>query len=413
MVGGSPSPTAPANGFTYSQPRVRLEWDPVPGAVQYKVETSASAGFSSLIEDRTTVMTAWSTAASYPNGTIYWRVRALDAQGNVLGTSSTRNYILDQTRPTATITSVTPGVASVLVQWTATPGGASGPITSFRVTPFVGSTEGTSVVVGGSLRQVRVTGLVNGTAYRFRVTPSDANGVGVPSALSSSVTPRNIAPFTSVDRFIDRQYRDFLNRPPSSSELSTWRTRLQGGWSAQQLISSLWNSAAHQDIMPAIARLYSAYYLRIPDFSGLMYWANDRMRGNPPVSLPYVSNFFANSAEFKSLYGNLTNRQFVELIYENILGRPGEQSGVDFWTGQLNSGTRTRGWVMVGFSNSNEYKTRFGPEIDSALIYLEMLRRAPNTSERDAMAARFRAGDTFEEIVIDVLATAEYAARGI
>ena len=71
----------------------------MPNAVQYKVETSASAGFSSLIEDRTTVMTAWSTAASYPNGTIYWRVRALDAQGNVLGTSSTRNYILDQTRP--------------------------------------------------------------------------------------------------------------------------------------------------------------------------------------------------------------------------------------------------------------------------------------------------------------------------
>ena len=145
-----------------------------------------------------------------------------------------------------------------------------------------------------------MTGLVNGIAYRFRVTPSDANGVGVPSALSASVTPRNIAPFTSVDRFIDRQYRDFLNRPPSSSELSTWRTRLQGGWSAEQLISSLWNSAGprrrHAGHRPPLLGVLPPHpRLQRPDVLGQRPDA-----GQPAGSLPYVSNFFANSAEFKA-----------------------------------------------------------------------------------------------------------------
>ena len=53
-------------------------------------------------------------------------------------------------------------------------------------------------------------------------------------------------------------------------------------------------------------------------------------------------------------YGALSNRAFVELVYNNVLGRQGDGGGVAHWEGQLNGG-RDRGSVMVGFSESAEF----------------------------------------------------------
>jgi len=46
----------------------------------------------------------------------------------------------------------------------------------------------------------------------------------------------------------------------------------------------------------------------------------------------------------------------VELVYRNVLGRPGDPSGVTYWTGQLDAGKKGRGQVMIGFSESAEYQ---------------------------------------------------------
>lgn len=71
-----------------------------------------------------------------------------------------------------------------------------------------------------------------------------------------------------------------------------------------------------------------------------------------------MSDFFSISTEFQTRYGDVTNAQFVDLIYQNILGRPGEAAGRAFWLGELNSGARTRGNVMINFSESSEYVAR-------------------------------------------------------
>ena len=41
-------------------------------------------------------------------------------------------------------------------------------------------------------------------------------------------------------------------------------------------------------------------------------------------------------ASSRTRYGSLTNRQFVETVYLNVLGRPGDAGGnANYWTGQL------------------------------------------------------------------------------
>jgi hypothetical protein len=408
VVGGEPSPTGPANGTVFSRPRIRLEWEPVVGATSYRVETSASAGFGTLVENQVTVMTAWSLVKTYTNGTIYWRVRAIDAQGNVIGTSATRTFVHDLSRPTATITKGIAGPASALVQWTAQAGGASGPITSFVVTPYLGAVKGTPVTVGSAAREVRMTGLDNDKSYKFTVTPYDANGVGIESSQSASVTPRAVAPFTSIDRFIDRQFQDFYGRRPTGDELTQVRAQMQGGTSPQTVINSLWNNAAHANVMPQLTRLYSAFYVRIPDYGGLSFWAGERRKG---VTLASIATTFAKTPEFTALYGQVSNAGFVDLVYDNVLGRPASSGDRTYWTNELNAGRRTRGTLMIGFSEAAEYKTKFQHDINAALIYMEMLRRKPTTAERDTLSASLKGGQSLPATFVKFLALPEYANR--
>src|SRR5690606_427050 len=115
-----------------------------------------------------------------------------------------------------------------------------------------------------------------------------------------------------------------------------------------------------------------------PDRDGLVYWINRKRTG---TSINTISQAFATSKEFRTLYGTLSNRAFVERIYQNILGRPGEKAGVDYWTNELNAGRRNRGSVMLGFSESAEYKTSSAKFVNVSVIVTLMLRRAPTSSE--------------------------------
>ena len=84
----------------------------------------------------------------------------------------------------------TAGNASALVSWTAPVSGDS-PITSYTVTPFIGAAAQTATIVSGSppATSVTVSGLTNGTTYTFKVTASNAFGLGPASAPSNAVTP--------------------------------------------------------------------------------------------------------------------------------------------------------------------------------------------------------------------------------
>ena len=51
-------------------------------------------------------------------------------------------------------------------------------------------------------------------------------------------------------------------------------------------------------------------------------------------------------------YGELDNAGFVDLVYLNVLGRLPDDAGRSFWLDRLDTGSNTRGEVMIGFSES-------------------------------------------------------------
>ncbi len=162
--------------------------------------------------------------------------------------------------------------------------------------------------------------------------------------------------------FVDQVYQNVLGRSPDSGGRAFWVDRLASGTSRGEMMIGFSESPEFiesssidlydYDANGPIARLYQAYFLRRPDAGGLEYW------NSQGIALDAVSEAFAASDEFATLYGTLSNQAFVEQVYMNVMGRGPDEGGRTFWSSQLYSGMR-RGSVMLNFSESPEYVERF------------------------------------------------------
>ncbi len=75
-----------------------LEWQPKLGAKQYTVEIATNTDFSDIVDETTTDNPVYApnvTSGGYANGgTFYWRISAVDADGNTGNYTSTRAFWL-------------------------------------------------------------------------------------------------------------------------------------------------------------------------------------------------------------------------------------------------------------------------------------------------------------------------------
>ncbi|MEZ5341784.1 MAG: DUF4214 domain-containing protein [Acidimicrobiales bacterium] len=111
-------------------------------------------------------------------------------------------------------------------------------------------------------------------------------------------------------------------------------------------------ATACPEMTDSVARLYSAFFLRLPDQTGWDYWLPTYV--NPTTDLLDIAEAFVASDEFQKTYGALTNEQFVTLVYNNVLGRDPDAGGFTHWTSVLDGGF-ARGALMLAFSESEEY----------------------------------------------------------
>lgn len=103
----------------------------------------------------------------------------------------------------------------------------------------------------------------------------------------------------------------------------------------------------------SIARLYRATFSRQPEADGFDYWTDQYSQGK---SLDDMAAFFVVSPEFNALYGDANNTEFIDLMYANVIGRPAEQSGFDYWLNRLESGELSRRRMLLLFSDGLEFR---------------------------------------------------------
>lgn len=115
-----------------------------------------------------------------------------------------------------------------------------------------------------------------------------------------------------------------------------------------------------------VYRLYQAAFNRTPDKPGLAYWIAQADAGMPFAD---IATYFVNGLEFRNKYGHLDNHQFVDRLYQNILGRNGEPAGVAYWNWQLDDGHQNQAQVLYGFSESVENQAKVIGSIQYGIDY--------------------------------------------
>jgi beta-glucanase (GH16 family) len=182
--------------------------------------------------------------------------------------------------------------------------------------------------------------------------------------------------------FVTQLYANVLHRAPDAAGLTGWVTALTSGQDSQaQVLVGFSESAENQATTASsvtnglyvpnedaaeVARLYYTALDRPPDLAGLTGWTTQLENGT--LNLQQVAAGFTNSAEFQAEYGSLSNTAFVDLLYQNVLGRAPDPGGQANWVNVLNSNSMTRASVVLGFSNSTENETKLAPVIENTGI---------------------------------------------
>lgn len=177
----------------------------------------------------------------------------------------------------------------------------------------------------------------------------------------------------SDEEYIRRLYRALFNREPDADGLQNWLDTCNDGMSRRYVCSGFIGSTEYvrmcesygitpgtmttyesRDINQNITRFVNHFYIyclnRNGDAHGLNDWTSALIeKRHNGVSL---LEGFIYSEEFQNR--NLSNDDFVEILYQALLGRPSDASGKATWVNRLNEGVSKR-YVLVGFIYSTEF----------------------------------------------------------
>ncbi len=189
----------------------------------------------------------------------------------------------------------------------------------------------------------------------------------VVNALASDATFQSATSGLSNAAFVSYIYQQALGRVPDQNGGTFWTAQLDGGLSRGQFMLEISESGEHRiqtaeivgqgyfqtdDAYQSIALLYDSMSNRLPDDSGLTFWA-EQVKSDA-LTVNQVADTFASSAEFTSLTQGLSNGQLVDLMYQNSLDRTADAGGRAFWVDQLDHGL-SKGQLLYEFSASAEH----------------------------------------------------------
>ena len=186
---------------------------------------------------------------------------------------------------------------------------------------------------------------------------------------SSELANRNL----SNKEFITLLYNVFLNRTPDDVGMQAWLSALESGASRKYVFAGFANSqewkglCADCGIAPGsfcsdeprdqnikvtafAQRLYTLCLNRNADVPGLNYWTDALVKKTQDGA--HVAHGFFFSAEFTGR--NLSNADYVEVLYQVLLGRGSDSTGRANWVAQLESG-KSRLEIFKGFVHSAEF----------------------------------------------------------
>ena len=245
---------------------------------------------------------------------------------------------------------------------------------------FVGGTEAVQLVdgtlsVGPDTGEAAIQRLYEGLLGRSNDTSGisyyDKQLIGGASEVSVAAQFLTSSEYiadtgTQTDaQFVASLYQGFLGRSAAADPGSTyWTNLLASGVSRATVTIGISDSPEAKTALGLTTE-----QVWVPHAPGTLAHELYETGLGREVELPALANFnkyfsaltpaqfaaqIASSPEFLADHGSQSNAAYVGSLYTNGLGRTADVRGLAYWTNELNSGTATRGGVLLGIATSPE-----------------------------------------------------------
>lgn len=169
-------------------------------------------------------------------------------------------------------------------------------------------------------------------------------------------------------QFLSVLYQAFFNREPDASGYEAWLSLLSDNVSREAVLSGFTSATEFENLCQSygitaqdseevdvsvkgfITRFYQECLNREPDEQGLATWVDALNSGEE--SGESLARSFIFSQEF--INQNLTNEEFITVLYNAFFGREPDAAGYDSWNSQMSQGA-DRETVLSSFVSAQEF----------------------------------------------------------
>jgi hypothetical protein len=180
--------------------------------------------------------------------------------------------------------------------------------------------------------------------------------------------------------FVDHLWYRLHGRYPTAKE----RERFEATAGASGVWEAIAVEVDDETAAAMIDRLYLAFFLRYPDTEGISHWIESRAAGH---SMEEIAQWFAQSPEYEARYAGMSFSHFLDQLYADVLQRPADPAGKQYWLDLLEQGAVTRGTIVMYFTESDEMRSVSARR--SEVVGLSLVRhgRVPAPGEVEAWTA--------------------------
>lgn len=178
---------------------------------------------------------------------------------------------------------------------------------------------------------------------------------------------------TDNSQFVKDLYKMYFDREPDEEGFNYWVGLLSSGSTREEIFAGFANSTEFYNLCNKynviagyyvtgmsieqqsgvncfVARLYKACLNRLPDQAGQSGWVVKLI--NNEVSGASLAKSFIFSEELENR--NLTNEEFVKVMYDAFFGREADSEGLNMWKERLD-GNASKNLIFNGFADSAEF----------------------------------------------------------
>jgi hypothetical protein len=222
------------------------------------------------------------------------------------------------------------------------------------------------------------------------------SSVGASSGQTALVAPL-VTPAAASQGFVIALYQDVLMRAPDTSGLNYYTKLLTNGTPPSKIAAAFWQSAEHRGI--EVDAFYERFFKRSADPIGRQDWITNMLRG---MTEETVMADFLDSPEFQQL--NPLPQPFVTALYNDVLGRAPDATGLSAFVTALTNHVTTPSQVVLSVINSYERNLDL---VDS--FYDNYLQRAPDAAGQAYWVQQLDEGLADEQSVAETfLSSQEY-----